>query len=79
MSAPTAAKRVRLAELLAALSLGTDLGMGQPMEHVLRQCHISMRFADRAGVDVSDRSVVYYTALLAWVGCHMCCGCSRWV
>ena len=49
------------------------------MEHMLRQCHISMRLADRAGVDVSDRSVVYYTALLAWVGCHMCCGCSRWV
>ena len=45
--------------------------MGLPMEHVLRQCHISMRLADRAGVDVSDRSVVYYTALLAWVGCHI--------
>jgi hypothetical protein len=29
---------VRLAELVAALSLGIDLGFGQPMEHVLRQC-----------------------------------------
>ena len=28
---------VRLTELLAALSLGTDLGLGHPMEHVLRQ------------------------------------------
>jgi hypothetical protein len=27
---------VRLAELVAALSLGVDLGFGQPMEHVLR-------------------------------------------
>ena len=27
--------RVRLAELVAALSLGIDLGFGQPMEHVL--------------------------------------------
>jgi hypothetical protein len=26
---------VRLAELVAALSLGIDLGFGQPMEHVL--------------------------------------------
>ena len=26
----------RLAELVAALSLGVDLGFGQPMEHVLR-------------------------------------------
>jgi hypothetical protein len=31
---------VRLAELLAVLSLAADLGMGQPMEHVLRQCLI---------------------------------------
>ena len=31
---------VRLAELVAALSLGVDLGFGQPMEHVLRQCQI---------------------------------------
>lgn len=70
MSAP-AQQRVRLAELLAALSLASDLGMGLPMEHVLRQCLISMRLADRVGVAVSDRNVVYYTSLLAWVGCHI--------
>jgi HD-GYP domain-containing protein (c-di-GMP phosphodiesterase class II) len=64
-------KTVRLAEVLAALSLGSDLGMGLPMEHVLRQCLISMRLADRAGLDPADRGVVYYTALLAWVGCHV--------
>ena len=66
-----AGKSVRLAELLAALSLGSDLGMGLPMEHVLRQCLISMRLASRLGLDSGDRSVVYYTALLAWVGCHV--------
>ena len=33
---------VRLAELLAVLSLGADLGMGQPMEHAMRQCLISL-------------------------------------
>jgi HD-GYP domain-containing protein (c-di-GMP phosphodiesterase class II) len=64
-------KTVRLAEVVAALSLGTDLGMGLPMEHVLRQCRISMRLADRAGLDAADHGVVYYTALLAWVGCHV--------
>ena len=36
----------RLAELLAALSLGIDLGFDQPMEHVLRQCRIAMRLCD---------------------------------
>jgi len=66
-----AGQRVRLAELLAALSLGSDLGMGLPMEHVLRQCLISMRLADRLGLDGSERGVVYYTSLLAWVGCHV--------
>ena len=36
-------ERIRLAELVAALSLGIDLGFGQPMEHVLRQCIIALR------------------------------------
>jgi HD-GYP domain-containing protein (c-di-GMP phosphodiesterase class II) len=62
--------RVRLAELVAALSLGIDLGFGQPMEHVLRQCLIALRLADRVGLDESTRSAVYYTALLVNVGCH---------
>ncbi len=62
--------RVRLAELVAALSLGVDLGFGQPMEHVLRQCLIALRIADRAGLGEQDRMAVYYTALLVNVGCH---------
>jgi len=61
---------VRLAELVAALSLGIDLGFGQPMEHVLRQCLIATRLADRVGLDDQDRAGVYYTALLINVGCH---------
>jgi HD-GYP domain-containing protein (c-di-GMP phosphodiesterase class II) len=62
--------RVRLAELVAALSLGVDLGFGQPMEHVLRQCLIALRLADHAGLGERDRAAVYYTALLVNVGCH---------
>jgi HD-GYP domain-containing protein (c-di-GMP phosphodiesterase class II) len=61
---------VRLAELVAALSLGVDLGFGQPMEHVLRQCLIALRLADRIGLDEQARAAVYYTALLVNVGCH---------
>ncbi|MDT4979913.1 MAG: hypothetical protein QOG07_1792, partial [Pseudonocardiales bacterium] len=61
---------LRLAELVAALSLGVDLGFGQPMEHVLRQCVISLRLAELLGLDDRDRSVVYYSALLVNVGCH---------
>jgi HD-GYP domain-containing protein (c-di-GMP phosphodiesterase class II) len=62
--------RVRLAELVAALSLGIDLGFGQPMEHVLRQCLIALRIGERVGLDERAREVVYYTALLINVGCH---------
>ena len=52
---------VRLAELVAALSLGIDLGFGQPMEHVLRQSLIALRLAEQAGVDDDDKVSVYYT------------------
>jgi len=62
---------VRLAELLGVLSLAADLGMGQPMEHVLRQCLISLRLAERMGLDEADREVVYYTSLVVWIGCHV--------
>src|SRR5256885_11105476 len=67
---PTTSAKVRLAELVAALSLGVDLGFGQPMEHVLRECMIALRLADRLGLDEAERSTVYYTALLVNVGCH---------
>ena len=70
MQAGSSAPRVRLAELVSALSLGIDLGFGQPMEHVLRQCLIALRLGERAGLDEDERAVVYYTALLVNVGCH---------
>ena len=61
---------VRLAELVASLSLGIDLGFGQPMEHVLRQCLIAMRLGELIGLDEAERADVYYVALLVNVGCH---------
>src|SRR5262245_50472382 len=62
---------VRLAELVAALALWVDLGFGQPMEHVLRQCVIALRLAERLGLDDEARKAVYYTALLSNVGSHV--------
>jgi hypothetical protein len=58
----TGAPGARLAELVAALSLGVDLGFGQPMEHVLRQCLIALRLAGHAGLGEHDRMAVYYSA-----------------
>ena len=62
---------VRLSELLGVLSFGADLGMGQPMEHVLRQCLIALDLADRVGLGAEDRQAVFYGSLVAWVGCHV--------
>jgi HD-GYP domain-containing protein (c-di-GMP phosphodiesterase class II) len=67
---PAGPGRVRLAEIVAALSLGVDLGFDQPMEHVLRQCLIALRLAERIGVDDQTKVSIYYTALLTNVGCH---------
>lgn len=52
------------------LSLGTDLGLGQPMEHMIRACLIALRLAESVAIDDAERGVVYYSGLLAWVGCH---------
>jgi HD-GYP domain-containing protein (c-di-GMP phosphodiesterase class II) len=62
--------RIRRAELVALLSLGTDLGLGQPMEHMIRACLIALRLGEQLGLTDADRGVVYYSGLLAWVGCH---------
>lgn len=71
MSDPAGPRDVRLAELVAVLSFGTDLGLGQPMEHIIRQTLICLRLADQLALDETDRRVLYYAGLLAWVGCHV--------
>ena len=58
-----------LAELVSTLSIASDLGMGRPVERVLRQTVIAMRLADAASVDPGVRAATYYTSLLTWVGC----------
>lgn len=61
--------RVRLAELVAALSLATDLGMGQPLEQALRTCLLSIATGRELGLDGPVLSDIYYLALLRYVGC----------
>jgi len=60
---------IRLAELVAALSLATDLGTGQPMEHALRVCLFSVELSGELGMDEQERCHVYYVALLRAIGC----------
>ena len=60
---------VRAAEVIAALSLATDLGIGVPLEHGLHSTLIAMRLAERAGLDAETASQAYYACLLFYVGC----------
>jgi HD-GYP domain-containing protein (c-di-GMP phosphodiesterase class II) len=58
------------AELLAALSVAIDLGLGQPGEHMLRAALIATRLADRLGLSRMQRDCIFYTTLIMWIGCH---------
>ncbi len=70
-AAPPAGQQtaIRLAELIASLSLATDLGMGQPMEQALRTCLMAMGLARRIGCPEETLSEVYYLALVGHIGC----------
>lgn len=61
--------RLRLAELIAALSLATDLGLGQPMAHALRTCLIAISLGRAMGIPERQLADTYYTTLLRFVGC----------
>jgi len=62
-------ERVRAAEVIAALSLATDLGIGVPLEYGLHSTLIAMRLGERLGVDPETASQTYYACLLFYVGC----------
>ncbi len=61
--------RVPHAELLGALSLASDLGTGQPLEHALRTCLLAVGLGERAGLGLQDLAAAYDLALLHSVGC----------
>ncbi len=60
---------LRLAELIAALSLAADLGIGQPMEFGLGSCVLAVRLGELLGFSESELRGTYYQALLRFMGC----------
>ena len=72
-SAELASRRVdhpiRAAELVGALSLATDLGTGQPLEHALRTAVLAVRLGEFAGASPEELADTYYVALLHASGC----------
>lgn len=61
--------RVRLAEVIASLSLTTDLATGQALEHGLRRALLAVWLGEDLGLSDGELSNVYYVALLGAVGC----------
>jgi HD-GYP domain-containing protein (c-di-GMP phosphodiesterase class II) len=62
-------ERVRTAEIIGALSLATDLGIGVPLEHGLHSAIVSARLSERLGVGAGTATHAYYASLLFYVGC----------
>ena len=60
---------IRVSEVLAALSLTTDLATGMPFEKGLATCLVATALADEIGLDSADCRVVFHAALLGAVGC----------
>src|SRR3954471_2810482 len=60
---------IRAAEVVGALSLATDLGTGQPLEHALRSAVLALRLAELAGASTKELTDTYYVALLHASGC----------
>jgi HD-GYP domain-containing protein (c-di-GMP phosphodiesterase class II)/DNA-binding CsgD family transcriptional regulator len=66
---PGSENRLRLAELLAAVSLATDLSHDVPAESALRDALLAVELARLGGWNAADVSDVYYLALLYHIGC----------
>jgi HD-GYP domain-containing protein (c-di-GMP phosphodiesterase class II) len=62
-------EQLRLADLLGALSLTTDLAMGSPPEKAIRACVVATEAARHLGVAETEVADVYYTTLLKHLGC----------
>ena len=61
--------RVRLADLLAGLSIAIDLGFGLPPESAMRQCLVGTRLARAHGLGDTEVRDSFFASLLLHVGC----------
>jgi HD-GYP domain-containing protein (c-di-GMP phosphodiesterase class II) len=66
---PTYEEPIRTAELVGALSIATDLGTGQPLEHALRTAVLAIRLGELADASAEELADTYYVALLHAAGC----------
>jgi hypothetical protein len=62
-------ERVGVAEVVAALSVTSDLTRGHPPGEAMRACLLAVELAERAGLDAVRRAEVYYGTLMRFAGC----------
>ncbi|HEX2914674.1 MAG TPA: HD domain-containing phosphohydrolase [Chloroflexia bacterium] len=67
---PLILTQIRLAELISALSVATDLGMGQPLEFALCTNVLAVRLGEALKLNEEELREVYYLALLRHIGCN---------
>ena len=60
---------IRLAEVVATLALGTDLGVGKPIDHSLGVCLVATALGRALALDDRALSDVFYVSLLVMAGC----------
>jgi HD-GYP domain-containing protein (c-di-GMP phosphodiesterase class II) len=65
----TMGSRLRLADLLAGLSIVADLGYGLPLETAMRAGLVGTGLARRLGLSEREAGEVFYVSLLLHVGC----------
>ena len=65
----TNVSKIKLTELLSALSHALDMTEGQPQGHCVRCCWIGLQIADALGLDQQKTWELYYTILLKDLGC----------
>lgn len=61
--------RIRLSEVVSALSYALDLTEGQPIGHAVKSCVIAIRLADEIGLTSEEKNDLYYAVLLKDMGC----------
>ena len=62
-------EQIRLAELVAGLSVVSDLGKGLTDGQGMRACRTAVELADRLQLPHADREAVFWVGLLRFVGC----------
>jgi putative nucleotidyltransferase with HDIG domain len=61
--------RIRLSEVVSALSYALDLTEGLPIGHAVKACILGMRLAEELQLSLEEKSDLYYALLLKDMGC----------